>query len=94
MQCCIMCLSDFLTKIYKLRPPNHNPAWSTFRDVGNLSFWGGHFEKWPKLVVSPSFFSGNIADVIPEGPMNKMVPLMDDHYMGGGRGGDEDEDPR
>ena len=25
------------------------------------------------------FFSGNIANMIPEGPLNKMVPLMEDH---------------
>ena len=24
--------------------------------IGNLRFRGGHFEKWPKLVVSPIFF--------------------------------------
>ena len=29
------------------------------------------------------FFSGNIANVIPEGPLNKMVPLMEDHGGGG-----------
>ena len=28
------------------------------------------------------FFSGNIANVIPEDPLNKMVPLTEDH--GGG----------
>ena len=31
---------------------------------------GGYFEKWPKRAVSPSFFSGNIANII---------PLMEDH---------------
>ena len=36
-------------------------------------------KKWPKLVVSPSFFSGNIANMIPESPLNKMVPLTEDH---------------
>ena len=25
------------------------------------------------------FFSGNIANMIPEGPLNKMVPLTEDH---------------
>ena len=30
-----------------------------FRDIGNLRFCGGHFEKWPKLVVSPSFLHGD-----------------------------------
>ena len=43
-----------------------------------------------KLVVSPSFFSGNIANMIPVpgGPLNKMVPLMEDHGGGGGGGGE------
>ena len=41
---------------YMFRPQNHDPTWSNFRDIGNLKFWGGHFEKRPKLVVSPSFF--------------------------------------
>ena len=30
------------------------------------------------------FFSGNIANVIPECPLNKMVPLTEDHGGGGG----------
>ena len=25
------------------------------------------------------FFSGNITNMIPEGPLNKMVPLTEDH---------------
>ena len=29
--------------------------------------------------MSPIFFSGNIANMIPEGPLNKMVPLTEDH---------------
>ena len=37
--------------------------------------------------MSPSFFSGNIAYMIPEGPLNKMVPLTEDHGGGGGCGG-------
>ena len=41
-------------------------------------------KKWSKWVVSPSFFSGNIANMIPEGPLNKMVPLTEDHGGGGG----------
>ena len=28
---------------------------------------------------SQVFFSGNIANMIPASPLNKMVPLMDDH---------------
>ena len=37
--------------------------------------------------MSPSFFSGNIANMIAEGPPNKMVPLTEDHGGGGGGGG-------
>ena len=37
--------------------------------------------------MSPSFFSGNIANMIPESPLNKMVPLTEDHGGGGGGGG-------
>ena len=33
------------------------------------------------------FFSGNIANMIPEGPLNEMVPLSEDHGGGGGGGG-------
>ena len=32
------------------------------------------------------FFSGSIANMIPEGPLNKMVPLTEDHGGGGGGG--------
>ena len=39
------------------------------------------------------FFSGNIANMIPEGPLNKMIPLTEDQVVvvvvvvGGGGGG-------
>ena len=33
---------------------------------------------------SQFFFSGNITNMIPESPLNKMVPLTEDH--GGARG--------
>ena len=33
------------------------------------------------------FVSGNIANMIPESPLNKMVPLTEDHGGGGGGGG-------
>ena len=36
---------------------------------------------------SQFFFSGNIANMIPEGPLNKMIPLTEDHGGGGGGGG-------
>ena len=29
------------------------------------------------------FFSGNIANIIPGGPLKKMIPLMEDHGGGG-----------
>ena len=45
---------------------------------------GGHFEKWPKRAVSPRFFFGNIANIIPRSPLKKMIPLMEDHGWGGG----------
>ena len=37
------------------------------------------------------FFSGYIANMIPEGPLSKMVPLTEDH---GGGGGGVHGDPR
>ena len=74
LPCCIMCLSDSLTKKYRFRLPNHDPTWSNFRDIGNLRFWGGHFEKWPTLVVSPSYFSGNImVETISGGPVDRSL---------------------
>ena len=33
------------------------------------------------------FFSGNITNMIPEGPPNRMVPLTEDQGGGGGGGG-------
>ena len=44
---------------------------------------GGHFEKWPKRAVSPSFCFGNIANIIPGSSLKKMIPLMEDHGGGG-----------
>ena len=44
-----------------------------------FSFSTGHFEKWPKRAVSLSFFSGNIANIIPGSPLKKMIPLMGVH---------------
>ena len=41
---------------------------------------------------SQFFFSGSIANMISEGPLNKMVPLTEDH--GGGGGGGVHGDPR
>ena len=75
--CCVYLIP--WPRICQLRPPNHYFTWSNFRDIGNLRFWGGHFEKWPISVMSPSFFSGNIANMIPESPLNIMVPLTEDH---------------
>ena len=36
---------------------------------------------------SQFFLSRNIANMIPESPLNKMVPLMDDHMGEGGAWG-------
>ena len=47
---------------------------------------GGHFEIWPKRGVSPSFFSGNIVNIIPGSPLKKVIPLMEDHGGGGAWG--------
>ena len=35
--------------------------------------------KWPKRAVNRSFFSGNIANIIPGSPLKKMIPLMENH---------------
>ena len=52
---------------------------SKILEISDLS---GHFEKWLKLVVITSFFF--IANMISDGPLNNMVPLMEDHWGGGG----------
>ena len=44
---------------------------------------GGHFEKWPKHVVSPNFFTGNKWNINQTSLLNKMIPPMKDL---GGRG--------
>ena len=44
-----------------------------------------------EMSCESQFFSGNIANMIPESPLNKMVPLTEDHVCvcvcGGGGGG-------
>ena len=45
---------------------------------------GGHFEKWPKRVVSPNFFTGNKWNINQTSLLNKMIPPMMD--LGGGGG--------
>ena len=50
--------------------------------LSKLDFHGGYFEKYPKPILRPNFFSGNIANAIPRSPLNKMVPLMES--SGGG----------
>ena len=35
-----------------------------------------------KLVVSPIFSSSDIANMIPESPLNKIMPLTEDHAGG------------
>ena len=42
---------------------------------------------------SQFFSSGNIANMIPEGPLNKMAPLTEVHGGGGGGGGGGHGDP-
>ena len=32
-----------------------------------------------EISSASQFFSGNITNMIPEGPLNKMVPLTEDH---------------
>ena len=43
---------------------------------------GGHFEKWPKRVFSPNFFTGNKWNINQTSLLNKMIPPMKD--LGGG----------
>ena len=43
---------------------------------------GGHFEKWPKRVVSPNFSTGNKWNINQTSLLNKMIPPMKD--LGGG----------
>ena len=44
--------------------------------LSKLDFYGGNFEKWPKPHMT-HIISGNIANIIPRSPLNKMVPLME-----------------
>ena len=68
------------TKIKSLGVPQTNK-------ILEFSFLtGGHFEKWPKRAVGPSFFSGNIANFIPGSPLKKLISVME--IMGGGVHGD------
>ena len=69
----------------RTRHRNHDPTWTRTRDIGDCRFRGGHFEKWPPQVVSPSFFSGNIAILTPIGPLKTTIPPTEDH--GGGAWG-------
>ena len=67
------------------RPQDRDCTSNNDRYIGFGSFCGGHFEKWPPRVVSPNFFSGNMAKILSRGPLKKMVPLAEDH---GGMQGD------
>ena len=45
--------------------------------LSKLDFRCSNFEKWPKPLSRTNFVSGNIVNIIPRGPMIKMVPLME-----------------
>ena len=45
--------------------------------LSKLDFRCGNFEKWPKLISRPNFFSGNIVNIIHRSPLINMVPLME-----------------
>ena len=51
-----------------------------------LDFYGGHLKKSRKPYRTPTFFSSNVADIIPRITLNKMVTLME--RSGGGVHGD------
>ena len=42
-----------------------------------LRFRGGHFESHPKLRVDPKLSSVNSLILNQEGPLNKMIPLVE-----------------
>ena len=47
-------------------------------------FDGGHFEKCPKRWGRPNLYGVNISIIDQWGPLNKMIPLMEDPGGGGG----------
>ena len=51
-------------------------------------FDGGHFEKCPKRWGRPNLYGVNISIIDQWGPLNKMIPLMEDPGGGGGVHGD------
>ena len=52
--------------------------------LSKLDFHCSNFEKWPKPISRPQFFSGNIVNTIHKSPLIKMVPLLES--SGGARG--------
>ena len=47
-------------------------------------YWKSQILRWPfwkmaEISSESQFFSSNIVNMIPEGPLNKMVPLTEDH---------------
>ena len=48
-------------------------------------FDGGHFEKCPKRWGRPNLYGVNISIIDQWGPLNKMIPLMEDPGGGGAR---------
>ena len=57
---------------------------SEISNILEIRFCGAHFEKMAKMRSESQFFSGNITNMIPESPLNKMVLLMEDHDGVGG----------
>ena len=52
--------------------------------LSELDFYDSHFEKWPEPIFRTNFFSGNISNIIPRIPLNKMVQFLDSSGGGGG----------
>ena len=87
LPCCIMCLIWFLDQENIGLDPQIMTLHEVISEILKISdFEAAILKKWLKLVVSNSFFSGNITDMIPKSPLNKMVPLIEDHLGGGGMG--------
>ena len=50
----------------------------------SADFDGGHFEKCPKRWGRPNLYGVNISIIDQWGPLNKMIPLIEDPGGGGG----------
>ena len=51
--------------------------------LSKLDFYDSHFEKWPEPIFRTNFFSGNISNIIPRIPLDKMVQFLDSSGGGG-----------